>query len=476
MKLEEALNNNSFIIHNIKGNSMLPLLVQDEDLVLVEKTNDNFITLDMVLFTRDSKYILHRILNIKKNYYLVCGDNQTELEKVYPNQIIGKVTGYYKKGRFVSINDKEYIDYVDNLELNINKRIHLTNINKDIKDLLKLISSVINDFNIDQSDFNYPNIYKYASKQNIVAYIYKKIDKNICPKDIYDLCASSYNKNLRKTILFENENKLVYSALKKNSIKYLPIKGANINKLYKDYGTRHFSDADVYIGKDTNIKAVMKDLGYVLKYNTLIELVFVKDNIFDYEMHQALFSDKYPYASYFNNIFAKAIKVDEYEYKLSNEDFYAYFIAHFHKHDSSSGAGIRFYIDLYYILNSIELDNDKLDPLLKKLGLYEFNNKVIKLMNSLLINNEYPIAELNMIFRGNTYGCKDTYIENGIKNKGKFNYFIDRVFPSVDNLAGSRPYLKKYPFLLPFIWIKRVLNISRWKVISHEAKKLLNHK
>lgn len=473
--IKEALITNGYIIHNVKGISMLPLFVEDEDLVKIEKIDTPLNKLDIVLYTRnnESSYILHRILDIKKKYYLICGDNQDTLEKVYPNQIIGKVTGYYKKGRFVSIDDKEYVDYVSNLELDLNKRIHLTNINKDIKDLLKLISSVINNTSIDQTDFNYSNIYRYASRQNIIPFIFKAIDKNVCPNDIYDKCVNSFNKNLRKTILFENENKVVYSALKNNKIKYLPIKGENINKLYKEYGTRHFSDTDVYIGKDNNIKQVMNDIGYSLRYNTLVELVFVKNNMFNYEMHQVLFSDEYPYASYFNSIFDNAIKIDEYEYKLSNEDFYTYFIAHFHKHDSMSGTGIRFYIDLYYILNGIELDKDKLDKLLKKLGLYEFNNKVVSLMNSILINNEYPIVELNRIFRGNTYGSKDTYIEEGIRTKGKFRYFMDRVFPSADKLSGSRPYLKKYPYFVVVVWIYRIVNPDGWKRIRNEVKHLV---
>lgn len=88
-----------FVVSKVRGVSMWPLLNQKNTTVFIEKAT-TFKKYDCILFMRANKdLILHRILKVHKYYYMVCGDNQAFLEKVYPKQIKGVLQEYYKNGK-----------------------------------------------------------------------------------------------------------------------------------------------------------------------------------------------------------------------------------------------------------------------------------------------------------------------------------------------------------------------------------------
>jgi len=95
----KQLDDKGFVVSKVRGVSMWPLLNQKNTTVYIEKSN-LYNKYDAILFMRQNKdMILHRILKVEKDYFLVCGDNQAYLEKVYPTQIKGKLKEYYKNGK-----------------------------------------------------------------------------------------------------------------------------------------------------------------------------------------------------------------------------------------------------------------------------------------------------------------------------------------------------------------------------------------
>ncbi len=112
LSYEEVLKEKEFFIINIKGTSMLPLLDEKKDTVKIVRFNQLH-KYDVVLYKRsDGTYVLHRIIKIKKDYYLITGDNQAILEIVYPKQIIGLMDGYFKDEEYIASDNKEYLKYV----------------------------------------------------------------------------------------------------------------------------------------------------------------------------------------------------------------------------------------------------------------------------------------------------------------------------------------------------------------------------
>ena len=70
-------------------------------------------------------------------------------------------------------------------------------------------------------------------------------------------------------------------------------------------------------------------------------------------------------------------KISDYEYRLSDEDFYVFLIAHIAKHYRFGGTGIRSLLDLYVYEKSLtDLDFKYIEGELEKIGLLVFYKKI----------------------------------------------------------------------------------------------------
>ena len=99
-----------------KGTSMLPLIVQTRDSVVLKRNFEDGAKKHDIAFyrRRNGQFVLHRVMDIcEDGTYTMCGDNQTELEKgIEKEQIIAYVAGLYRKDRYVEISGRAYRTYV----------------------------------------------------------------------------------------------------------------------------------------------------------------------------------------------------------------------------------------------------------------------------------------------------------------------------------------------------------------------------
>lgn len=99
-----------------KGTSMLPLLKESEDSVVLRRRKETPAQKHDIAFYRrdDGHFVLHRVMKCEADgTYTMCGDNQTVLEKaVRSDQIIGYVHQIYKKEKLLSLNSFKYRMYV----------------------------------------------------------------------------------------------------------------------------------------------------------------------------------------------------------------------------------------------------------------------------------------------------------------------------------------------------------------------------
>lgn len=95
-----------------RGISMLPMLRQGRDAVLLSPPPARLSRFDLPLYRRDNgKYILHRIVKTGATYTCI-GDNQFDLEPgVRPDQIIAVVTEFYRDGRPITVKNPFYRFY-----------------------------------------------------------------------------------------------------------------------------------------------------------------------------------------------------------------------------------------------------------------------------------------------------------------------------------------------------------------------------
>ena len=110
---EEELAKHGKIIYTNVGTSMMPLLRQHRDVMIIERPSGRLKKYDVPLYkTKSGKYILHRILKVREHDYVICGDHCTRREYgITDENIIGVLTGVIRDGKTVKMDDFSYKFY-----------------------------------------------------------------------------------------------------------------------------------------------------------------------------------------------------------------------------------------------------------------------------------------------------------------------------------------------------------------------------
>lgn len=112
--LETELKKGNICVQTTVGDSMFPMLRDRRDTVIIEPVKGRLKRYDLPLYRRpNGQYVLHRILKVKPEGYVICGDNRYVKEDSVPEEwILGVVTGFYRNNRFIAVDDWRYRLYV----------------------------------------------------------------------------------------------------------------------------------------------------------------------------------------------------------------------------------------------------------------------------------------------------------------------------------------------------------------------------
>lgn len=105
---EDLLARDGSVVYKTRGVSMEPMIRQDRDLVTLRRPTSRLKKYDVILYRRGEKYVLHRIVGVCDDHYLVRGDNTFVLETVTDGDILGVLTGFKRKGRAISTENRAY--------------------------------------------------------------------------------------------------------------------------------------------------------------------------------------------------------------------------------------------------------------------------------------------------------------------------------------------------------------------------------
>lgn len=84
----------------VTGSSMLPMLRENWDSVILAPACRELKPGDIALYQNENgSYILHRVIRVRKESYLFCGDNQAQTEEVPKDRVLALVSAYTKKGK-----------------------------------------------------------------------------------------------------------------------------------------------------------------------------------------------------------------------------------------------------------------------------------------------------------------------------------------------------------------------------------------
>lgn len=108
---EQELEKNGTLIYTTVGMSMRPFLRSGQDLMVIEaRKGERFRARDVILYRRDSgKYVLHRIMAVRKHDYILCGDNCWDLEPgIRDDQVLGVLTAVIREGKRLNVSNFGY--------------------------------------------------------------------------------------------------------------------------------------------------------------------------------------------------------------------------------------------------------------------------------------------------------------------------------------------------------------------------------
>ncbi len=99
------------------GVSMQPMIHQGKDNIIVVKPTGRMKKYDIpVYLTPEGNYIMHRVIEVHDDHYIIVGDNCLKREYVTDDMICGQLVGYYHKG-------KRYIDLKTNKAYKLYSRV-----------------------------------------------------------------------------------------------------------------------------------------------------------------------------------------------------------------------------------------------------------------------------------------------------------------------------------------------------------------
>ncbi len=137
--MTEKLNAGATVTIQPKGTSMMPLIRQGQDEVVLKKPTARLKKYDIVFYKRASgQFVLHRVIKVRKNDYVICGDNQTEYEYgITDDMVLAVVDAIKKDAKLIHITDKEYLKYSKRQLLKIKARRIIKIIKKAAKFILR---------------------------------------------------------------------------------------------------------------------------------------------------------------------------------------------------------------------------------------------------------------------------------------------------------------------------------------------------
>ena len=98
--IEAVLEQNGEVISSTSGVSMYPMLRHRKDMVVIKKAEHPLKKHDVAVYRMPSgKLLLHRVIKVRDDCYVIRGDNRLNKEYIKPEWIFGVLKEFYRKGK-----------------------------------------------------------------------------------------------------------------------------------------------------------------------------------------------------------------------------------------------------------------------------------------------------------------------------------------------------------------------------------------
>lgn len=345
---EDYLLDHGTLTYRFVGTSMNPLLKQDRDLVTVtRKTDRRCHRGDVVLYKRpaDGAYVLHRVVEVRPDSYVILGDNCVRREYgITDRDILGVMTSFLRDGKQVSVDHPVYRLYVavwlaleplrPGYHLAVASARHgkavvageepLTEVaGKAVRRLRKAVLRrettaeraeqkaaadrellATGDYLVEllnatlhkttppgkPDGVSWNGLYRLAKRHIVDNMVFEAI-RGAADQELVQVWQHRRDANVAKNMVQLAERERILAALTDAGLDVLPLKGSVLIDLYPDPTYRQMADLDLLIRKEqqADVKSVMEDLGYTTKlYGAGKDDIYELPPFLHVEMHHDL--------------------------------------------------------------------------------------------------------------------------------------------------------------------------------------------
>lgn len=274
------------------------------------------------------------------------------------------------------------------------------------------------------------------------------------------------DKALVKDLTQQLELEQIGASFAAAGIRYLPLKGSVLKRLYPQSDMRTMSDIDILIDEENaeSVQKILLEMGYTCEdYEKGVHDVYYKPPVMNIEVHRALFEE---HGKEYTKVFSDPWGMCETDesgivYKFNNDAFFAYLLAHAAAHYEDCGIGIRAIMDLWVYTRSGEISSaEKAFEILEPTGKAGLARELYKLACVWFggaERTEKTEQSERYVLSSGVHGTIENSAVNCIeKSGGKGRYLLKKFFPSFSFMRSQYPILKRFPPLLPIVWIIRI--------------------
>lgn len=364
------------------------------------------------------------------------------------------------------------------------------------KILSTLLAASIRENEIKRLDFdkiNWEEVYEESKAHAVSALIYPTIKALSKSCNIPNELMEDWTKDAIMNGIYQNQNisrmKKVFKVFEESCVPVIAIKGLILRDLYPRPEFRTMSDSDLLINSvnTKDAEKVLMDLGYSKLSSIGHESCFVHDSAFSIDLHWSLINeDHLKNTAHFQNTLWQNLRTYDFHgvkiKALSLEYELIHLFIHMASHMIKSGFGVRQLCDIVVFIEKegCNINWDIVSSLGDLCKLNKFINTILIICNNLFnldipkaYNKSYPNSKeyikflTNEIWESGVYGCKNEERASSImlfahnfkanSNTNIYKLILRYLFPSKDRLDKRFSYAVKYPSLLVFAWIHRLI-------------------
>ncbi len=107
--IESILDADGVFVSTTSGVSMYPMLRDRRDTIIVTRPEGRLKKHDVALYKRGERYVLHRVIKVLPDSYIIRGDNCLAKEYgITDDDVIGKLNSFYRKEKEINMMSITY--------------------------------------------------------------------------------------------------------------------------------------------------------------------------------------------------------------------------------------------------------------------------------------------------------------------------------------------------------------------------------